>query len=932
MTKQDRLYINKLLTLVILTVVGFILVSCGNTPESGDITIMFVTNDTLEKESILRPSNSSLTMTDLAIHERTHFDFNGWYLDEAFTEQFDSNTLLSTSITLYARWTEHEKTSYTVRHILHSDVDTFDLYEEEVIEDVYVGRTLNIPTLTIIGYVAPGFSVSATVLSNHQTVVEIIYQRTPFRYELMFNGGNYWYETRTDMVLDWLNDYNAYSDSNYTLENLPMDKDSLLDIAEFMYDEAYRDKWLWLPRYLRTVAAQPNRSALNALLAQTTLERFNNHNANNQKIVSYEIRAFITGAQFNDDVDFVSADYSDDELNEGFWPFLIGAQQIIFENERFEVTLPDNLYKEGYIFCGWYLTENFFGEPVTAINESATLFARFDGENPIDQIIIENEVEYMEKGTEWALDITILPNDASFTDLIFEIREFHIASVSTTGVVTAINVGDFKLSIMASNGRLLKEVHMTIYPKDDIELVFNEQFSGFLEVGEQFDVEVIGVGRNASSNNYTMTVEDSSIIQMSEPGVFNALRLGQTQIHIYNLDTLVMSYTVIVQNPLTTSRIDTLLNILASGHNPIAQGVTFVTRYEATNEWREPRHESVNTYLFDDLVIDKDSYPMAPGVKNSGARPSTEFILIHDTANLHIGLMGHGAFFQNPNNAVSIHYITGDYGVLQSLAEDRIGWHAGDGTGTVFSWIPTGIMATSDEPPFIDISEDGYFTFNGEKSTVVAPKGPLGEILDRSYFTYLGPNWDIFDGQYHIGRTYLSTSQQRRGVIASFGGNRNSVGIEMSINVEGDIVDTVQRTAKLVAYLLEKYDLHNRRVITHNTTDGKGDPYTLHNTRYNGTWYFDRFMEYVEIEREILANFSDAIITLTSDSDLVSSTGRILRFPDITTEVVYTITVEIDGVTKSIDLVTIVPGMSTWNQYNGFFFPERPWAKADYRT
>ena len=294
--------------------------------------------------------------------------------------------------------------------------------------------------------------------------------------------------------------------------------------------------------------------------------------------------------------------------------------------------------------------------------------------------------------------------------------------------------------------------------------------------------------------------------------------------------------------------------------------------------------------------------------------------------------MGHGAFFQNPSNAVSIHYITGDYGVLQSLAEDRIGWHAGDGTGTPFTWIPTGIMATSDEPPFIDISEDGYFTFNGEKSTVLAPKGPLGEILDRSYFTYLGPNWDIFDDQYHIGRTYLSTSQQRRGVIASFGGNRNSVGIEMSINVEGDIVDTVQRTAKLVAYLLEKYDLDNRRVITHNTTDGKGDPYTLHNTLYNGTWYFDRFMEYVSIEREILANFSDAIITLTSDSDLISSTGRILRFPDVTTEVQYTITVEIDGVSKSIDLVTIVPGMSTWNQYNGFFFPERPWAKADYRT
>ena len=41
-------------------------------------------------------------------------------------------------------------------------------------------------------------------------------------------------------------------------------------------------------------------------------------------------------------------------------------------------------------------------------------------------------------------------------------------------------------------------------------------------------------------------------------------------------------------------------------------------------------------------------------------------------------------------------------------------------------------------------------------------------------------------------------------MIASFGGNRNSVGIEMSINVDGDIVDT-ERTAKLVASLDKWY-------------------------------------------------------------------------------------------------------------------------------
>ena len=102
-----------------------------------------------------------------------------------------------------------------------------------------------------------------------------------------------------------------------------------------------------------------------------------------------------------------------------------------------------------------------------------------------------------------------------------------------------------------------------------------------------------------------------------------------------------MTYTAIVQDDLSTSRVDQLLELLRDGHNAVATPFTLVTRYETTNEWRDPRHESVNTYLFDDLVIDKDSYPMPEGLKNSGARPSTEFILLHDTANLPYWINGH---------------------------------------------------------------------------------------------------------------------------------------------------------------------------------------------------------------------------------------------------------------------------------------------------
>lgn len=75
------------------------------------------------------------------------------------------------------------------------------------------------------------------------------------------------------------------------------------------------------------------------------------------------------------------------------------------------------------MFYGWYLIENFYGELVIKINGLVILFVWFDGENLIDFVIIENEVEYMEKGIELVLDIIIFLLDVIYKDLRFEIRE-----------------------------------------------------------------------------------------------------------------------------------------------------------------------------------------------------------------------------------------------------------------------------------------------------------------------------------------------------------------------------------------------------------------------------------------------------------------------------------------------------------------------------
>lgn len=548
----------------------------------------------------------------------------------------------------------------------------------------------------------------------------------------------------------------------------------------------------------------------------------------------------------------------------------------------------------------------------------------------IQDLIIENEPTELLNRSELQLVITDVDENNYINLFNFYSSNGRIASVSPSGLIKTLNPGEVTITVKSYKSSLSFQIDITVFSEYDITIEFSENYNGYVQVGDSFQMDVVGVGRSNSELNYTFDVLDDDILEITEEGVFRALSAGKTEVLIYNLEELKHSYTIIVQEELSESRIDKLLNLLADGNNAVAKGLNVITYHTAYQEWSDPRHESVNLYLFDDYVIDSTSYPADPAGQSSGVKSSTEFILLHDTANLNIGLMEHGEFFQNPKNPVSIHYITGDYGILQSLPENIVAWHAGDGTGS-FSWNPTGITAFNDNP-FIDISEDGYFTFDNEKSIIQAPRDSLGQVLDRSYFTYLGPIWDIFDGEYYMAPTWFSTTQQRRGVIASLAGNRASIGIEMNVNIDGDIVDTVQRTAKLVANLLENHNLGMNRIIMHNTTDGKGDPYTLNNTVYNDSWYFDRFIEHVAIEREILVNYSDAIITLSSDSPLVSSTGRIIDKPAQTTEVEYTITVELDGESKSITLVTVVPGVNTWHQDYGFFVPTQSWALKGYRS
>lgn len=301
---------------------------------------------------------------------------------------------------------------------------------------------------------------------------------------------------------------------------------------------------------------------------------------------------------------------------------------------------------------------------------------------------------------------------------------------------------------------------------------------------------------------------------------------------------------------------------------------------------------SVSKYLFEELDIKENIAPL-----NDDNRPGTikpnRYITVHDTGDasaLHNAKFWSNAVFnqsweQSPGDVVkylcSYQYVVDNEGIYHNIPDEEVAYHAGDGTKFDYTLYPSGVKATSVERN-ITISSDGYYEINGVKSIIKAPHIYLeknGEVLldrvaESSDLNDQSILCKIVDGEYYLGETYFSSGYKK---IANRGGNNNSIGIESCITEGDDLYYTWQKTAKLVAYLLEQNNLTLDDVKQHHYFSGKNCPQTI---RMNGMW--PHFMELVKFELSML-NFKKEgyQIELVIDDERLSKVGRIKKIDDL---------------------------------------------------
>ena len=284
---------------------------------------------------------------------------------------------------------------------------------------------------------------------------------------------------------------------------------------------------------------------------------------------------------------------------------------------------------------------------------------------------------------------------------------------------------------------------------------------------------------------------------------------------------------------------------------------------------------SVSTYLFEDLDLVENIAPEG-NPNRPGDKHEKKYITVHDTGDFSFGAQTWSQAVHDAKIGKSIYnnsfqYVVGNDGYYHNIPDDETAYHAGDGRtiDSLFKEFPTGVKGDKLKP-HVSISEDGYYTIEGEKTEVLAPTDSEGNILTEDYFNDLGIYTTIKDGMYYIGATWYSPTYNK---IGNYGGNFNSIGIESCINTGSDIYFTWQRLAKLVAKLMDDNNFTIDQVVQHHYFSGKDCPQTM---RTEGYW--QHFLSLVKVEYQMLqyikAGYKFALSPITTN--YVNSKGRLI--------------------------------------------------------
>ena len=326
---------------------------------------------------------------------------------------------------------------------------------------------------------------------------------------------------------------------------------------------------------------------------------------------------------------------------------------------------------------------------------------------------------------------------------------------------------------------------------------------------------------------------------------------------------------------------------------------------------------SLSSYLFEPLSINENlAKPTNTNLK--WVKKEKVYICVHDTGcGVHNAREWNDAvvnqYVDGDKYSASFQYVVGNDAIYRNIPDDIIGYHAGDGYEIDYNLIDSGVEFNGIFKPNITISYDGFYEIDGKKSLIKAPMY-LYKINqnDETFNERIAETKDINDegirtivkdGKYFLGETYFNTHFNK---ISNRGGNVNSIGIESCVNRGSDIYYTWMKDAKLIAYLMDKYNLTIDDVVPHHYFSGKDCPMTM---RHSKMYKHVKNLSVIEFNILKFIQKGYKISFYCNNKEYVSDNGKVIKIPKRDLRVNYYITVEKDGVVKTKKFTSKIIGM-----------------------
>lgn len=223
----------------------------------------------------------------------------------------------------------------------------------------------------------------------------------------------------------------------------------------------------------------------------------------------------------------------------------------------------------------------------------------------VNSVVVTPASADLTQGETIQLNCSVLPENATNKNVVWTSSDTNVATVSTDGIVTAVNLGSATITATSADGSNISASCMVNVNPILVSEIAVTPTQAVLDEGESVQLSCTVFPENATNKNVVWTSSDTSVATVTEDGLVTAVTIGVAYITATSTDGgNVNASCIVTVNPILVTSIVVTPSEAELTENETLQLYCTVLPEEATNKgvlW-STSDESVATVSRDGLV------------------------------------------------------------------------------------------------------------------------------------------------------------------------------------------------------------------------------------------------------------------------------------------------------------------------------------------